>query len=40
MVVSYDILAEMEARYAPTRGGPGEIAMVYIGLGKYERGFE
>jgi DNA-binding winged helix-turn-helix (wHTH) protein/Flp pilus assembly protein TadD len=33
-------LAEMEARYAATQGGPGEIAMVYIGLRQYERAFE
>jgi hypothetical protein len=30
----------MQQRYAATRGGPGEIAMVYVGLREYERAFE
>jgi hypothetical protein len=30
----------MHERYAATRGGPGEIAQVYIGLQEYEPAFE
>jgi DNA-binding winged helix-turn-helix (wHTH) protein/Tfp pilus assembly protein PilF len=35
-----NILARMHERYAATRGGPGEIAQVHIGLQEYERAFE
>jgi tetratricopeptide (TPR) repeat protein len=34
------LLAALEARYASTSGGAGEIAQVYVGLGEFDRAFE
>jgi DNA-binding winged helix-turn-helix (wHTH) protein/tetratricopeptide (TPR) repeat protein len=34
------LLVALEARYASTRGGAGEIAQVYVGLGEFDRAFE
>ena len=39
-VEARQIVEALEHRYVSTRGGPGDIAMVYIGLREFDRAFE